>query len=61
MPKPLPRTAEALVDELEELYPARCIRRGETPEDAHRYAGARELVEKLVQRRDAIKETLTDV
>ena len=59
--KPLPRTAEALVEELDELYPPRCIGRNQSPEDAHRYAGARELVEKLLQRRDAIQETLTDV
>jgi len=54
--EPLPRTAEALVEELDEQYPPRCIRRNQTPEDAHRYAGARELVERLILRRDAIRE-----
>jgi hypothetical protein len=49
----LPVYATDLVRELDKSTPARCIRRGESPEDAHRYAGQRELVEGLLRRLEA--------
>jgi hypothetical protein len=45
--RPIPNTVESLIRELETLYPPRCILVGERPEDAHRYAGAVELVADL--------------
>lgn len=45
--KTLPAFSVDLVEELARLFPARCIRPGETPEEAHRYAGKVELVEFL--------------
>ena len=36
-----------LINELRNLYPHRCIKKGETPEEAHRYAGAVEVVDLL--------------
>lgn len=50
--KPIPPTVEALIKELESQYRPRCITRGQTLEDAHREAGAAELVETLRQRFD---------
>ena len=43
----LPLYASELVEELNNLFPPRCITPGQTLEDAHRYAGKRELVEML--------------
>lgn len=43
----LPLYASVLVEELNALFPARCIGPGQSLEDAHRYAGKRELVEFL--------------
>ena len=37
-----------LVDELDKAFPPRCIGENESPEAAHRYAGARALVDKLL-------------
>lgn len=62
--KALPPTAVDLVRELDALYPPRCIGRDERPEDAHRYAGMREVVEYLLARaattdKRAMKDALT--
>jgi hypothetical protein len=48
--KPIPNDSEALIRELAEAYPARCIGPQDTLEAAHRYAGAVEVVEALVKR-----------
>lgn len=48
----LPLHAVDLVRELMALYPHRCLRVGQSAEDAHRYAGAVELVERLAIRLD---------
>jgi hypothetical protein len=40
----LPRLSTDLVEALRAMYPPRCIRPGETPEEAHRYAGKVDLV-----------------
>lgn len=45
--KTLPLYATDLVEELNKLFPPVCIRPGQSLEDAHRYAGKRELVEFL--------------
>lgn len=47
----LPASVDELLDALDTLYPNRCIERGEAPEDAHRRAGARELVDHLLSLR----------
>ena len=44
----LPSNSYDLTKELNALWPPRCIRKGETLEDAHRYAGAREVIEYLI-------------
>lgn len=46
---PLPYTSEALIKGLDEAIPHRCIRPGESQEEAHRYAGKRELIDFLLQ------------
>jgi len=46
----LPHDTGTLVDYLNELFPPRCIRKGESLEDAHRYAGKRELIEYVMMR-----------
>lgn len=46
----LPRDSYALIKWLDELYPARCMRPGETVEAHLRYAGTRDLVDQLVSR-----------
>lgn len=48
----MPSTSYELIDWLSEQYPARSIRKGQTLEDAHRDAGARELVERLIEQRE---------
>ncbi|MGY6517457.1 MAG: hypothetical protein ACXIUZ_01965 [Lysobacteraceae bacterium] len=45
----LPHSAAELIAVLDKLYPVRCIRPGEDLNEAHRYAGCRELVDKLIQ------------
>lgn len=44
----IPPLSTQLIEALDKAYPARCIQKGESPEDAHRYAGARELIERLL-------------
>ena len=41
----IPPTASELVEILDDMFPPRCIKPGETMEDAQRYAGKRELGE----------------
>ena len=43
----LPYLAADLIDMLDEAYPPRCIAPGQTVESAHRYAGARSLIDSL--------------
>lgn len=50
--KPIPTEVADLVAELESLYPRACISPQDRIEDAHRYAGAVELVESLRLRLD---------
>jgi hypothetical protein len=45
----IPPISEELIALLDRQYPPRCIRMGETPESAHRYAGMRELIDNLKQ------------
>lgn len=47
-----PALAADLVSELDAIYPAQCILPGQSPEDAHRYAGKRELIDELLAWRD---------
>jgi len=49
-------SAEQLVDYLDAVYPHRCIKPNDSLEDAHRYAGMRELVDKLKTRMTTEKE-----
>jgi hypothetical protein len=48
MKETLPASSRDLIAALDKLYPPRCIAPGESLETAHRYAGARELVETLL-------------
>ena len=48
----LPTSVVDLVEHLDERYPDRCITRGETLEDAHRLAGARDVINYLLDLRD---------
>jgi len=45
----LPHLAADLIAELDAAFPPKCIGKDESPADAHRYAGKRELVEFLIQ------------
>ena len=44
----LPWDVKQLIEDLDSTFPPRCIRKGETLEEAHRYAGKRELIEVLI-------------
>ena len=48
----IPPLATELITILDKAIPPRCIRKGESLEDAHRYAGKRELVDMLLSRLD---------
>ena len=48
----IPDRAYDLIDRLAEIYPPRCILPHESPETAHRYAGAVELVDQLLDWKD---------
>ena len=48
----LPANVLDLVKHLDERYPDRCLRPGESLEDAHRAAGARAVVDYLTDLRD---------
>lgn len=56
MENPIPTKTDALIAALEEMYPLRCIRPGEAIDEAHRYAGARAVVEHLVRWREMSDE-----
>lgn len=45
----LPLHSVDLVGRLDEEFPPRCIGANQTPEEAHRYAGKRELVDFLLR------------
>jgi len=45
--KPLPIYTSDLLEELDKEYPLRCILPSETMEQAHRYAGARDVIDRL--------------
>lgn len=55
--RPLPGNAEYLVRELAEMVPERCIGAAESVEQAHRYAGKRELVSHLIARLELTNST----
>jgi len=42
-----PLIEDDLIKWLDAAYPDRCIRKGESVEDAHRRAGARDVIERL--------------
>ena len=42
-----PPIEDALINWLDGAFPDRCVRRGETIEDAHRRAGARDVVDRI--------------
>lgn len=44
-----PISARELVEMLDKLYPHKCPRYGEDPEYTQRYAGARELIDQLLE------------
>jgi len=44
----IPETSYELIDHLAEIYRPRCILPNETPEEAHRFAGAVDLVNQLL-------------
>ena len=44
----LPVLSADLVERLDKAFPAKCIGPSQTPEQAHRYAGKRELVDFLL-------------
>lgn len=44
----IPRESVGLINALDGAYPHRCIGRGQPPEEAHRYAGKRELIDMLL-------------
>lgn len=46
-----------LVRELAKSIPDRCIRKGESLDDAHRYAGQRDLVNNLLLRLEATESS----
>ena len=46
--KAIPTFSTDLIKELDEKFPPRCIGSKESLEDAHRYAGKRELIETLL-------------
>ncbi|EEE43296.1 hypothetical protein [Roseibium alexandrii] len=43
----LPLDSSTLIEELDKMFPNKCIGKGETAEEAHRYAGRRELIDEL--------------
>lgn len=47
MQNPFPARSIDLIEELEELFPPRCIAPGEDPCEAHRYAGQLDLLQYL--------------
>lgn len=56
----LPPLSTLLVEALDKAIPARCIQFGETLEEAHRYAGKRELVEMLLHLKSAADDNILE-
>lgn len=54
--KELPARSADLIDQLDKLFPHRCIAEGETLEQAHRRAGARELIDYLLDLRKTTED-----
>lgn len=46
--KQIPTLSVDLIEALDKTFPAKCIKKGESLEDAHRYAGKRDLIETLL-------------
>lgn len=59
--KHIPHTVDELIDTLDVENPPRCITRNQTLEDAHRYAGRRELIDQLIELRARGTEGLPNV
>ena len=53
----LPQLSVDLIDELDKMFPARCIEAGQTLEAANRYAGKRDLIDYLRALRDEANAT----
>lgn len=51
--KYIPNTVVGLIEELENMYPARCMKAGETLEDHLLYAGRVSLISEMRSRYDA--------
>lgn len=45
----IPQSAYDLIELLSQTYPHECIRPGQSLEEAHRYSGARQLIDELVE------------
>lgn len=45
----IPLNTLEFIDLIDRAYPQRCMSRGESLEDHHRYAGMRELIDEMVQ------------
>lgn len=55
----LPRFSYELIDLLDKMYPHRCLMRGQSQEEALRYAGAREMIDELLDmKREETEGTL---
>lgn len=50
--KTVPTYTSDLIEALDKEYPPRCILPSETPEMAHRYAGARDVIDMLKHKLD---------
>jgi hypothetical protein len=56
LPDEMPATSAELIALLNRTYPARCILPDETVSNAHRYAGARDLIDSLIEWQEETKE-----
>lgn len=56
----LPLDSFSLIDRLDEQYPARCKKRGESEEFHQRYAGKRDLIDLMIMWREHEKAGGTD-
>jgi hypothetical protein len=56
LPEELPASSDELIALLNRVYPHRCILPTEGELAAHRYAGARDLIDMLIEWRDETKE-----
>ena len=53
----IPLYSDDLIKQLDAAFPAKCIGPQDRMEDAHRYAGKREIVELLIRLNAAVKDT----